>query len=121
VVAGPDPLDEPLAHEAAQVPQRGRALTSARTRTFAPVASVICSTHTRPSHSSLALTTRCTSSRISATGRVQSTSTSTVPRTAESLRVQFSNGLLAKYDVGSTSRRSSQMRTMTYVRVISST
>jgi hypothetical protein len=51
--------------------------------------------------------------RSGSIGTDQSTSISAVPSTAEPVRVQFWNGLVVKYDVGSTSRRSSQICTAT--------
>src|SRR5689334_25397852 len=53
-------------------------------------------------------------------GTEKSTSNSTAPMISVALRVQFSNGVVVKYVQGSTSRRSSQSRTTTYVSVISS-
>jgi hypothetical protein len=50
---------------------------------------------------------------MASTGTAQSTSNSIVPRSADSVRVQFWNGFWVKYDVGKTSRRSSQRCTTT--------
>ena len=90
-----------------------RALTRARSRIIPPIASVTCSTQTRPSHSSEPSQTVRSSARSSSTGADQSTSTSAVPSTADPVRVQFWNGLVVKYEVGRISRRSSQICTAT--------
>src|SRR5690606_25379329 len=76
--------------------------------------------HSRRSHSSLCSQIRFSSARISSSGTDQSTSSSTTPSSCRSVLVQFSNGLLAKYEVGRIKRRSSQIFTTTCRSVISS-
>ena len=72
------------------------ALTTIRTRTTPPTASVTCNTPRRPSHSSLSASSRSSSARMSPNGTEKSTSNSTVPMISVALRVQFSNGSVVK-------------------------
>lgn len=87
--------------------------TTARIHTVPPTASVTCSDASRPSHRSLELTERISSTRMASTGMSQSKSNCTSPSSRGSRRVQFSNGCVVKWLLGTIQRRSSQVRTTT--------
>ena len=85
------------------------------------VASVTCTLHTRWSHSGDAWQMRSSSARSGSTGTLKSSHRNTVPRMVDEVWVQFSNGFSINQVSGTIMRRSSQMRTTTYVPLISST
>ena len=120
-----DPGHQLLAGEAAQIPE-GRRVHRADQCPHAapcpPVASVTCSTQTRPSHRSLP---SARPPQLVAQLRRPAPTSRRPARPCRApptrLRVQFSYGFVVKYDVGRISRRSSQMCTTTWLSVISST